>query len=290
MRARKRGFTLMEMVVVITILGVVSLAVFSFIGMGTRIYVDATERDQLLSEARFVVERLSRELRNAVPNSIRTRQANSNNSHCIEFVPIKWSGFYLDVPVAPELAASEVKVLSLSAESDDYSAASDDRLLVYPITSAKVYNSTASPRVQYPVLNIGGPDTDDLMTIKLANEALFTTDSPSSRFYIGGQPVAYCFWRDGGESDTWLYRYQDYGYLSSPTNSNTNIGLIKASSASLMAKNVHPYSLVAADDELPFKVRPATLTRNALVQIRLRFVLNEEILSYHYEVQVPNVP
>ncbi|MBN7819295.1 type II secretion system protein [Bowmanella yangjiangensis] len=290
MRARKRGFTLMEMVVVITILAVVSLAVFSFIGMGTRIYVDAAERDQLLSEARFVVERLSRELRNAVPNSIRTRQANANNSHCIEFVPAKWSGYYLDVPVAPEPAASEVKVLTLSGGSDSYNFVNGDRLLVYPISSVNVYNSTALPRAQYPIAGVTGPDADNLMTISLASSIQFAADSPSSRFYIGGQPVAYCFWREGGESDVWLYRYQGYGYLSSPTNSNTNIGLIKASLASLMAKDVQPYSLVTAEDELPFKVRPATLTRNALVQIRLRFMLNEEIVTYHYEVQVPNVP
>ncbi|GAA0374078.1 type II secretion system protein [Bowmanella denitrificans] len=290
MSGGSKGFTLMELIVVITILGVVSLTVFSFIGLGTRIYVDATERDQLLSEARFVVERLNRELRNAVPGSIRTRQANTNSSHCIEFVPIKWSGFYTDIPVAPEAPVSTFQAVELAATMDSYVFSSGDRAIVYPLTSRDVYNSTDVPREQYPISSVSGPDADGLMSIQLNGAVQFANDSPASRFYIGGQPVAYCFWREGGVSDTWLYRYQGYGYISSPTNSASVIALIRAGQSSLMAKGVHPYSTLAANDELPFKVQAATLTRNALVQIRLRFELNEEIVTYHYEVQVPNVP
>ncbi|MEC9260142.1 MAG: prepilin-type N-terminal cleavage/methylation domain-containing protein, partial [Pseudomonadota bacterium] len=66
-----RGFTLIELVTVIVILGVASAGIASFVRGSMQTYIDVSTREQLLSESRFAIERLKRELRNAVPNSVR---------------------------------------------------------------------------------------------------------------------------------------------------------------------------------------------------------------------------
>ena len=59
---RGRGFTLVELVMVILLLGVMATFSSQFIGIGTQIYGDASRREQLMSDARFAMERLNREL------------------------------------------------------------------------------------------------------------------------------------------------------------------------------------------------------------------------------------
>ena len=65
------GFTLVELVMVILLLGVMATFSSQFIGIGTQIYGDASRREQLMSDARFAMERLNREVRDAVPGSVR---------------------------------------------------------------------------------------------------------------------------------------------------------------------------------------------------------------------------
>ncbi|MCJ8274937.1 MAG: prepilin-type N-terminal cleavage/methylation domain-containing protein, partial [Psychrosphaera sp.] len=45
-----KGFTLIEMVVVIVLLGIVGVGMGNFIGLGAQIYVDAVSREQVLSQ------------------------------------------------------------------------------------------------------------------------------------------------------------------------------------------------------------------------------------------------
>ena len=50
---RHKGFTLVELVTVIIVLGIVSIGVTSFIRSGVQIFNDVSERDELLSQSRF---------------------------------------------------------------------------------------------------------------------------------------------------------------------------------------------------------------------------------------------
>lgn len=66
----RRGFTLVEMVLTIVLLGIISAVLAPFFYSATSGYLDTQARARLTGEGRLALERLSRELREADPASI----------------------------------------------------------------------------------------------------------------------------------------------------------------------------------------------------------------------------
>ncbi|GGI53093.1 prepilin-type N-terminal cleavage/methylation domain-containing protein [Oxalicibacterium solurbis] len=89
----QRGFTLVEMIVVIVITGIVAAAVAVFIRAPVQGYVDLVARAELADEADTAVRRISREVRRALPNSVRLTSAGGNNY--LEFLLTSTGGRYL---------------------------------------------------------------------------------------------------------------------------------------------------------------------------------------------------
>jgi len=83
MRHIQVGFTLVEMIMVIVISAILAVGVTRFMGQTVQSYADTGNRQQLATIGWIASERLSRELRTALPNSIRVNAIQS----CIEFIP-----------------------------------------------------------------------------------------------------------------------------------------------------------------------------------------------------------
>ncbi|GLO59766.1 MSHA biogenesis protein MshO [Vibrio sp. MACH09] len=90
---RVKGFTLVEMVMVMVVMGIIFLGITGFIELGAKGYVDTVDRQKVQNQARFAIEKLSREIRHGIPNSFAT-VTNSVGDKCLEFYPIARSGFY----------------------------------------------------------------------------------------------------------------------------------------------------------------------------------------------------
>lgn len=60
-----KGFTIIELIVVIIILGVVGVFTFQFLASGIQTYITMQKQKDLLDEARLCLERMSREIRDA---------------------------------------------------------------------------------------------------------------------------------------------------------------------------------------------------------------------------------
>jgi prepilin-type N-terminal cleavage/methylation domain-containing protein len=60
-----KGFTLIELIVVIIILGVVGVFTFQFLASGVQTYITMQKQKDLLDEGRLCLERMSREIRDA---------------------------------------------------------------------------------------------------------------------------------------------------------------------------------------------------------------------------------
>ncbi|EHH3081200.1 TPA: prepilin-type N-terminal cleavage/methylation domain-containing protein [Vibrio vulnificus] len=85
---RARGFTLVEMVLTLIVGSILVLGIAGFVELGTKGYADSVDRQRIQTQAQFVLEKLSREFRHAVPNSF------SDSGNCLSFYPIVYSGFY----------------------------------------------------------------------------------------------------------------------------------------------------------------------------------------------------
>jgi len=87
----QRGFTLIEMIVVIAITGIVAGIVAIFIQAPVQGYVDSSRRAELTDIADTALRRMGRDVRIAVPNSVRTA---SCPGPCFEFVMTRTGGRY----------------------------------------------------------------------------------------------------------------------------------------------------------------------------------------------------
>ena len=70
-RKTQRGFTLVEMIVVIVITGIIAGVVAIFLRAPVQGYVDSARRAEMTDIADTALRRIGRDLRTAVPNSVR---------------------------------------------------------------------------------------------------------------------------------------------------------------------------------------------------------------------------
>lgn len=104
-RARRTaGFTMMEAIVVIAVLGVISAGLAFFIRTPVQGYIDAESRARLSDNAETSVRRIGRELQSALPNSVRV--TNVAGVFYLEFLQTRTGGRYRAMPdqsVAPQV-------------------------------------------------------------------------------------------------------------------------------------------------------------------------------------------
>lgn len=284
-RRKGKGFTLIELVSVIVILGILGTAVAQYITFGSQVYVESTVRQQVLSGSRFALERLSRELKNAMPNSIRVSSAGD----CIEFLPIVTSGSYRNdatsvvPPILPE-SGNQLDVVSLV--EDETSFAAGDRLYIYPTSDQVVYPNNRFYRVITNAVDLAPTDNaNNRYRINFDNndanpDNSFFLGSPSQRFYTVNQSVTYCV------SSQNLYRMQrgfSFLFFQIPFASTVfNQGV-------LMAEGVSN----DLNSEPPFRVMTGTLNRNSIVNLYFEFTnpnQGENDMFFNHEVHIPNVP
>ncbi|EKO3610542.1 prepilin-type N-terminal cleavage/methylation domain-containing protein [Vibrio metschnikovii] len=168
---KKKGFTLIEMVLTMIVGSILVLAIAGFVELGSKGYVDTVNRQRLQTQAKFVLEKITREIRHAVPNSISLE----SGGNCLSFFPIVYSGYYA---------------------LDD----ADDKKLEFIVGNSK------EPNINFSGLNmvINPSSQDDLTGANRAIPSLagssttltlnrpLDSQSVANRFYIYQDKVTYC--------------------------------------------------------------------------------------------------
>lgn len=280
------GFTLIELIMVIVVLGILSFGTTQFIVNSSQSYMDTALRERQGSAARMAVEKMSRELRSALPHSARvvdldgTPPPAGTPGDCIEFVPVLSGSIYTSLLAGGSAAQfSSVPFISGNAPSLGSPLGSASRVAVYPINTAAIYNLSASSPVSSTVdpasVLVDTVEPIEPVAVLLDQNHQFPLDSPSRRWFMVANPVTFCF-----SAEERLFRYGDYGFLASQP--------VPAGGG--LVESVPERSLLAVGARGGFMVVPATLQRNALVQLRLDIRERGEGVAISHEVQLRNVP
>lgn len=272
-RAKRKGFSLVELIIVIVIIGIVSISTMQFIKFGAQIYATSTERDEVVAQARFALLRLSKELRQATPNSIRVQAGNISGQafQCIEFTPFKASSIYVNNPPLDTSSAGDLIVIAFNNEDKAFE---NDRVTLYPQSPADIYD-LSNNRVR--LLSADPVEEETNKTQRWSFDNGFAVASPTQRlFVLNNSPISFCV-----EGDS-LYYYQGYDFeVNQPTPSLLHV--LDGVKGQLLARYI--------SDHLAFEFNDASLTRNAIVNIRLAMGFNSsESLVFNHEVHIPNVP
>jgi MSHA biogenesis protein MshO len=122
----QRGFTLIEMVMVIVIMGVIGAVLSLFMKTPIDAYFDTARRAALSDEADLALRRMARDIGKALPNSVRLP---ASDSACVEFMPTRTGGRFRqasDPTVAGNQAAN---VLDFSAVDTSFNMLGDNSAL-----------------------------------------------------------------------------------------------------------------------------------------------------------------
>ncbi len=244
-----------------------------FIKFGAEIYATGTERDEVVAQARFALVRMSKELRQTTPNSIRITTGNVSGQpfQCLEYTPFKASSIYVNNPPLDTSSAGELVVVSFDNEKI---AIKNDRVTLYPQSPDDIYD-LSNNRVRLLVADPVVAEANKTQRWSFDNG--FAVSSPTQRlFVLNTSPVSFCV-----EGDS-LYYYQGYDFeVLQPTPSLLHV--LDGVKGQLLSKYI--------TNHLVFGFNDASLTRNAIVNIRLEMGFNDsEGIVFNHEVHIPNVP
>lgn len=205
-RRRPRGFTLVEMVIVIVITGIIGTMVAVFIRVPVQGYMDVAARAALADTADTAARRLTRDVRLALPNSVRV----SNNGLFLELLLTKTGGRYLsdsdpsglgsvlsfETPPAPGVPGSfsVVGAMPANALGARQAISVGDQIVVYNLGGAYTPNdayscSAATGCNRAAVTGVAG-NVVTLGSYPFAT-APAPLPSPSNRFQVVSTPVTY---------------------------------------------------------------------------------------------------
>ena len=255
---QQRGFNLIELIVTITVIGLIMTGTIAYITNSVTAYSATARRDQLTSLGRTAVEKVARDLRGALPNSVRV----SNN--CIEFFPTLGGSIYLTLPV--DTSASTFTAVDFTLTSYTGSAS----VVVYPYNTNALYSAGDPGPLAGYASKAGAPTT----TVTLSATHQFAKQAPQQRFYLVAAPVSYCL------VGTDLLRYANYGIHATQSTP-------PASGSTLVAQNIQ--TVDGASTVTPFSYSPGTLRRSSVVTLDFRFLIDGEWIRLSHEVHIQNV-
>jgi len=296
--SRQRGFTIIELIMVIVILGAIGGMVAVFMRGPIDAYFASARRAALTDVADTSVRRIARDVRKALPNSIRMAAAGTS---CIEFIPTKTGGRYRADSTAAGLdfATNDTSFNMLGANtllpSDQRivptaGGVPGDLIAIYNlgITGATAYNqdNTAVVTTVTPETAPPNPET----TLSFVRGAAFPLASGSNRFHVipaGEQVVGYACTNVGtsavGQGTGTLYRYTSALPYTQP-------GTCPAPPVAGAASVITVATLATNVSSCIFDYSGPDLQRNALLRVTLQMTDQSESVSLYHEVHVNNTP
>jgi MSHA biogenesis protein MshO len=281
-----KGFSLIELVVVIVLVGIMAVGAGMLISRPIDAYNDQLRRQQLVDSAEMALRKITGDIRRALPNSIRLVD-NSPDSWAIEMMNTVDGARYRDE--AGGAFNNAVDMLDFSAADDEFNILGQFknlapgsfptlRVVIYSTSSADVYNdafNNNNPGIISPGgLTLGVSANEHHLA--LDSPFQFEFQSPTQRSFIVDGPVSYVCNRETG----FLTRFD--GYPDQQTQISTVAGFPLSANSGRVASRVSGCNI----DYLP-----GTAQRGGLLTLEIALTNSAgESTRLLHQVHVDNVP
>lgn len=283
-QARPAGFTLVEMLVALVVLGVIGAALATVLRPALDAYLGARGRDRLLATADHATRRMVRDIVSAVPNSIR-----APTSTCFELVPTSTGGRFRMANDTVNAGAAAVDTSSTTTSFDVLSP-----MATLPGNGDWVVVDNQNPGDVYAGLNRGSVASVSTPAATLGKHRI--TLSPAMQFpqgYEGGRfaivPDAQqaVFYVCSGASTTLngdgdapgvLVRLKRYGF-----NASAPSGCPATTGADVLATHVRSCRFLYTENQ-------GATQQSGFVSIQLELTRQHETASLVVGAHVDNVP
>jgi MSHA biogenesis protein MshO len=281
----QRGFTLIELVVTLVISTIVVAFVSLFISGPVQGFADQARRVRLVDAVDAALERIGRDVRRSLPNSVRT--TSSAGVVALEMLSTVDGARYRAQPPggAPE-------ILDFTSADLSWDVLGPFTHIAKPFTSAShylaIYNVGVPGADAYTLANVITPDdttinisaggTPGVDRVTLDTPFRFAYPSPTQRIFLVNGPVTYLCDTVAGT----LLRYQDYD-IEADQSAVDSHGELLANGAtfSLMANQVASCA---------FTYAAGTAERAGLISLQITVRAQGESVSLLSQVHVDNVP
>lgn len=196
---REQGFTLIELIVVMAVVGILAGIVAVFIRTPVAGYLATARRAELVDIADTALLRMTRDARGALPNSLRVTLA--GGVYYLEFLPVRDGGRYRAAQDASAGCATQPDGTAAGCDILDFSAGGDASFDVLgPAVSAAagqylvIYNLglDANTDAWQGGNRRAVTSTGSVARLAfIASGAPLPLESPSRRFFLTGAPVSY---------------------------------------------------------------------------------------------------
>jgi MSHA biogenesis protein MshO len=290
-RIRQSGFTLIEAIVVMVITGILAAIVAVFITKPVEGYADAVRRAELTDVADVALRRMSREVRMALPNSLRV------SGNCVEFIMTSAGGRYREVgdgstgglalnwtsTVDCTTTPNNCKFDVLGTMPSNPAIAANDYVVIYNLGAgynpANAYNfDSATDTCRVGGCNVAKVSSVAAPAVTLAANPFALQSpplpSPDARFQvIPGGTKAISYECAGGQ----LKRFSNYALTTAQTCPPTGTGATLAGDATTTASCTLDYSSAASG-------------RSSLLFVQLNLTSGGETVSLFQQIRVDNAP
>jgi MSHA biogenesis protein MshO len=297
-----KGFTLVEMIMVIVITGIIGGIVAVFLRAPVQQYMDVARRADMTDTADTALRRIGRDVRTALPNSVRVTI--SGGVVYMEYLETIAGGRY-NIATAPADCLNAGGCLTLTTTGNLVTGAAGaastvlanggtitlgtSRMVVY-----NQYNNSASdcsnlnPSVYCAAASGGAPvitgvansaanADEDEISFAAPHTFLPSGGSPNNRFQIVSQPVTYACTPGGTLTRYWGYAIQAVQPI------NTAAAPLAGASSALLANNVGAVCSFTYDANV-------VAQRSGLVTMNLSITRQGETVTLYNATHVSNVP